>query len=312
MTASLRALLAKSIDYAGMFPPASLPLIQALEQFRGYRNDPASWMLSRFVVPAGKLAELAAIYEPKRDAKLTVVVPAAADHAGFVKNLNDVLSLVQKFPERDAIDMLEFRWPAAVARGSDEPAFRGAVQAVADRNLHPAMSFFFELPASETPLPHEKRARRIRAAVSALADGTHAHFKLRCGGAKAGDIPSSAEVALAIHACRERKADWKATAGLHHPFRHVDAALGVLMHGFLNVLCATVLDHFHHLDEHQTQAIIEEADPREFQFSDESLSWREYAVDAKRLAEAGARRLLSFGSCSFEEPCQDLKELGLL
>jgi hypothetical protein len=312
MTGSLRALLARSIDYAGMFPPASLPLTKALEQFCSYRDDPASWMLSRFVVPAGKLPELAALYHSKKDARLTVVVPGAADHAGFLKHLDDAISLVQEFPDRDAIDTLEFRWPAELARESDESAFRDAAQAAALRNLHSAMSLFFELPASETPLPHEKRARQIRAAVNALSNSAHACFKMRCGGAKAGDIPSSAEVALAIGACRERGVDWKATAGLHHPFRHVEAALGAPMHGFLNVFCATVLNHFQHLDERQTQAILDETDPRQFKFSDESLSWREHAVDAGRLAEPGARRLLSFGSCSFEEPCQDLRTLGLL
>src|SRR5579863_9372630 len=54
MNASLRALLAGSIDYAGMFPPAGLTLTEAIDRYRQYRGSQASWMLGRFVVPAAQ------------------------------------------------------------------------------------------------------------------------------------------------------------------------------------------------------------------------------------------------------------------
>jgi hypothetical protein len=46
----LNALLAHSIDYAGLFPPASLPLEQAVANFLEYRRTEFAWMLGRFVV----------------------------------------------------------------------------------------------------------------------------------------------------------------------------------------------------------------------------------------------------------------------
>jgi hypothetical protein len=55
--ASLRALLAKLIDYAGLYPPAALPLEIAVERYGGFRASPESWMLNRLVLPAAKLAE---------------------------------------------------------------------------------------------------------------------------------------------------------------------------------------------------------------------------------------------------------------
>src|SRR5262249_34701273 len=58
MTASLRALLAGAIDYAGLFPPAQLPLEEAFANYLEYRRSPESWMLGRFVIPAARLAEL--------------------------------------------------------------------------------------------------------------------------------------------------------------------------------------------------------------------------------------------------------------
>jgi hypothetical protein len=55
---SLRALLAKLIDYAGLYPPAGLPLPEVLENYQAYLDSPHSWMLNRLVLPAAKLAEL--------------------------------------------------------------------------------------------------------------------------------------------------------------------------------------------------------------------------------------------------------------
>lgn len=55
---SLRALLANLIDYAGLFPPAGLPLGAALENYEAYLASPGAWMLNRLVLPAARLPEL--------------------------------------------------------------------------------------------------------------------------------------------------------------------------------------------------------------------------------------------------------------
>ena len=57
MSAATRALLSGLIDYAGLFPPAGLPMNRALENHAGYRRGPDHWALNRFVVPARRLAE---------------------------------------------------------------------------------------------------------------------------------------------------------------------------------------------------------------------------------------------------------------
>ena len=48
--ASLRALLAHSIDYAGMFPPCSLGLGPALRNQAEYVRSSDAWMLGGFVL----------------------------------------------------------------------------------------------------------------------------------------------------------------------------------------------------------------------------------------------------------------------
>ena len=64
MTQSLDILLAQIVDYAGLFPPADLPMDQAVANYAAYRQDPGAWMLGRFVVPVARLDEFAQAAAP--------------------------------------------------------------------------------------------------------------------------------------------------------------------------------------------------------------------------------------------------------
>ncbi len=57
-TASLHALLSNIIDYAGLFPPASLPMERALANYDAYRRGEHSWILGRFIVPFANVSEV--------------------------------------------------------------------------------------------------------------------------------------------------------------------------------------------------------------------------------------------------------------
>src|SRR5262245_35756037 len=58
VAASLRVLLSHVIDYAGLFPPAGLPLPIVVERYAGFLASPDAWMLNRLVLPADRLAEI--------------------------------------------------------------------------------------------------------------------------------------------------------------------------------------------------------------------------------------------------------------
>jgi hypothetical protein len=53
-----RVLLSRFFDHAPMFPPASLPLDEALAEDRRARQSEHAWLLGRLVWPAAQLAEL--------------------------------------------------------------------------------------------------------------------------------------------------------------------------------------------------------------------------------------------------------------
>src|SRR5438093_2875136 len=46
------------VDYAGLFPPASLSLDEALSEFHNYQTHPQSGFLGRFVMPLDRLMKV--------------------------------------------------------------------------------------------------------------------------------------------------------------------------------------------------------------------------------------------------------------
>ena len=52
---SVRTLLSGAIDYAGLFPPAGLPMSEAVINYAMYRNSNYHWMLGRFVLSVAQL-----------------------------------------------------------------------------------------------------------------------------------------------------------------------------------------------------------------------------------------------------------------
>src|SRR4051812_8134371 len=74
MHASVRTFLSQIIDYAGLFPPAKLPLEDAVRTYlHGRKISPERWMLGRFVCPTTRLHELLPLAKAHADAALLSV-----------------------------------------------------------------------------------------------------------------------------------------------------------------------------------------------------------------------------------------------
>ena len=80
---------------------------------------------------------------------------------------------------------------------------------------------------------------------------------------------------------------------------------------FLNVLGAGVLAAEHVWDVQQTAAMLEDEDPGSFVFADDGFAWRDWKIATERI-QFGRKMITSFGSCSFDEPRDDLRALNLL
>ena len=132
-------------------------------------------------------------------------------------------------------------------------------------------------------------------------------LKIRCGGAA---IPTIEQVALFIHRCSYARIPWKATAGLHHSMRHRDAT-GQWAHGFINVFGAGILAYVHKLSVDQIADVLREESATAFRFTNKAFAWRDRRCTVIEICEA-RQWMPSFGSCSFVEPCDDLRAMGLV
>ncbi len=320
MRASLKALLTGAIDYAGMFPPAKLPLEQAFRNYLRYRQEPEAWMLGRFVVPAARLSELRDFrgpLTPMQPIGIAVLGRGGETRKQFVDNLaldlQDVACL-QSFDGLIQASVLEARLPLGLEDGHDLFDLLVASITRIEESTPSISSVYLELPPPLAWLESMRlavgliaEARRLRSLLAPPVQTIG--FKLRCGGA--GLMPSSLLVARALRECHAAGVPLKLTAGLHHPLpRNITEE--ATMHGFINVLVASVLLHAGTLKEDQIVDVLVDREPSAFLFDDVSLSWRGCRVDLVGI-EAGRRGgVVSFGSCSFDEPRDDLRVLGWL
>jgi hypothetical protein len=326
MVGSLQALLPGIIDYAGLFPPAQLPLDQAIRNYARYRREPESWMLSRFICPAAKLTELTPLIT-ELDLSKTLLISALCVSkqddltAMLLADLDGVRNFWTVNQGRAAVDVLELKLPFWVGASDRDFHTRDT-----PRHIATLLETHAKLPVAayhEISWPPAWRAV-VLTYVAALANDNHfgvaekrrhsrpAGFKLRSGGLEAAAFPSSEQIAFAIAACRDVRVPLKFTAGLHHPIRHFDAGVQTKMHGFINVFVAGVLAHARGLKAEQLQPIIEDEDAEHFNFTDDGLRWQEHQATTGEIVEARKNLVTSFGSCSFDEPRDDLRALGWL
>ncbi len=137
-------------------------------------------------------------------------------------------------------------------------------------------------------------------------------FKLRCGGVEAHMFPASNRIAHTIDKCNKNQVPMKFTAGLHHPIRHFNTSVDTKMYGFFNIFLAGMFNLKYELSEEELVTIIELEDVTEFTFLEEEIRWREYFLSSMDIEKYRNNRIISYGSCSFDEPREDLTELGLL
>ncbi len=298
---SIRILLDRLIDYAGLFPPAGLPMEQAVRHYSDYLNGRYSWILGRFVVPVSRLAEFER------------AVSGLACGSGAVSNWG-LSALAGTGLEAELKNVSDFNGRRSRARGPfhlqiDALEIRTAVPEDVDqaaRLVPPGLPVYFEVPWGVDPAPF----------ITQIAHAG-ARAKMRTAGLTPDSIAPVADVARFMSACSAAKIPFKATAGLHHPVRSVrhlgherEGPTGV-MHGFLNVFLASALLHSG-LGLTPVMRLLEEEDAGAFHFDDEGVSWRACRIGSDLLADTRRRFAVSFGSCSLEEPLEDLRLLRFL
>ena len=267
-------LFAGLVDDAGLFPPAQLPMAEALARHRADQAAGSEVLSHRFVCPASRLEELVACLRP--DDRLA-------------------LSLIVSPLDSGAIE-------AAAGRVGEEPRLElaGIEGVLAEGAALPVAS----LPAGVPVFAELPVTGRWQSGLEAVvATGGRSGVKIRCGGMTPELFPSAAQLADVLCACAAAAVACKATAGLHHAVRYRDEQTGFEHHGFLNLLLAAARA-VSGASPGEVAAVLCS--------SDASALVREAIEMPAARAERARALLVSYGSCSTSEPVEDLRALGLL
>jgi hypothetical protein len=326
MTSSLRGLLEDSIDYAGMFPPASLGLEEAAANYCRYRCEPEAWMLGSFVCPIARLEDLFSMVRDEvqhhstseHRFRVTGLLTGGETLDAFLETSLREAQTASEGPLCSRVQTLEVRVPGEVVAQEDFRFLENWLPVWVLGEAEPKM-VYLELPlispsavARDWPRLLRRLASEIRRRerASLPSSSYKVGIKIRTGGPSPELVPSSVALATAICGLRDEGLRWKATAGLHQPLRHFDSAVGAKVHGFVNLFVGAVMADVHRLSPTAVEAILDDEDPSDFVFEEKAIRWRDYAASVSEMARY--RLLESFGSCSFDEPRDGLRKLGWL
>jgi hypothetical protein len=307
MVDSVAVLLRGLIDYAGLFPPASLAMSAAVANYDAYGHAEYSWILGRFIVPVARLGEfereLCQIARPNKncDLRWPLSVLLGTDAASDVARIRDFNrnATYSETGKQGKIESVEVRItkPEEISHLSE---------------IIPAeLETYFEIPLSG------RGTTELERECVAAAAATGRRSKIRTGGETADKFPSSESVAEFIGLCGAENVAFKATAGLHHPLRSVhrftyqpESPSG-MMHGFLNVFLTAAFLRAG-LGAAPAIELLNEQSAEAFHFDSEGARWRGHQLSVGQIAAARRGFSISFGSCSFTEPIDDLRALHLL
>jgi hypothetical protein len=294
MLASIKALLSSVVDYAGLFPPVKLGLREAMVNYAQDQMAPYSWMLGRFVLSASRLNEFEELLpkflledEKTKQWSLSVIV------SGNVESEIERMRSLKN--SKIAVTSLEF-----------PPLSPTQIERVFP--LLPAgVDLFFEIPLNSDLEAYLTVLRRIGASA-----------KIRTGGITVDAFPCITQLCRCIYAFAAAQVPFKATAGLHHllPAKHrltsEPDSPSTVMHGFLNVALLAALVYWQKVTPEEALAVLQESSIDRFQFKAGGIGWRDRQLSTAQIQEARQHFFRSFGSCSFQEPIDELKELRLL
>ncbi len=295
-------LLRELIDYAGLFPPAALAMAASVANYEAYSRSEWNWMLGRFIVPVARLAEFEEAFAE---------LPAAAPGAGFAACRLSVLPGPD--PVADVARLREFNARMSASNSSRRAIVESVEMKAASAEeiarlagiIPSELTAYFEIPASGGG-----------ECIAAIA-GCGRRAKIRTGGETADKFPEAANVIEFMRLCAASGVPFKATAGLHHPVRSVhrftyqaDSPSG-MMHGFLNIFLAAAFLRAG-MDAAMAAQLLEEQSSEAFHFDSNGVEWRQHRLSQGEIAEARQDFAVSFGSCSFTEPVDDLRSLHIL
>lgn len=283
MRATLRQLLDRPIDYAGLFPPAQLSMSAAVQEYIEALESSSSWIVDKFVCPASELENL----------KKTV-----DGHPVRV-------AVVGRDPEQDgkiieaSQDLTVESYELSVVEASNLESIVTKAKTVVEAN---GLDLFVEVGWGDDMTDDMHRT---------IAVFEETGFKARLGGQTAEAFPSVASFAAFLSECAGLECPFKYTAGIHEPLRHFDPSLGVYRHGFLVSMLAGALAVTKDLSRREIEHVLSIESHDDLHFGSDEAKVLGHWMESDDIAEFW-EFFGGFGSCSIQEPIDGLRAIGLL
>jgi hypothetical protein len=321
MDKTVNALLDGSIDYAGVFPPASLELSRAVSEYSRCREGGDAWMLGRFVVSCSRLPEARTLAQdlpakdgrPWRFAALVGGGESEGDVLGRLHSEGDILAAIRGrggSARPFVVEALEMRVPGDVLSSCKPERVRSfvvrALETLEDA-VPSTIEMFIEGSTGESETAMD---RAIVEGLAGVGGSAKIGVKLRCGGQDSTSFPPVIRVANLLTHCKAMGVPLKLTGGLHSPVRGTLA--DQTHHGFVNIMGASVLLQAGVIDGADVAACIGETEPSAFSFSDGVFAWRARRAPLAAVLKARKSLVVGFASSRFGEPAKGLRALGWL
>ena len=333
MKNSLQKIMNGLIDYAGLFPPAKLPLDEAIAEYISHISEEKKWMLGRFIIPISQLNDLEEFIPQFKNVgtlRLSVLGGQSTSNKEFLQQTKDEIIIINNYRKKHegkvTIEVIETKLPS---ESPSKEIMTNIVNLLNTNNLE----HYYEFP--ELPYVGINYAtnedegdwdEKITPTIKMISNLEHAGIKLRCGGIVKDAFPSVEQVAAMIQNCSIYQVPLKFTAGLHHPIRHHSSEYDTEMHGFVNMFSASAFALTFPKPNNEQEKfkmfillshMIDCQNESDFDFSDDKMTWKvgddrdsRFEITKETIEKSRSNSAISFGSCSFQEPMDDLTQLG--
>ncbi len=339
MLASVKTLLSSIVDYAGLFPPAKLGMKEAIANYARYQIAYQNWMLGHFVLPASRLKEFEELLPQfsREDRKMRQWSVSAIVSGDWKLEIEKV----QSFNGRDKIAIAALEFP---------PLPPTEIAAVLS-HLPAGVDVFFEIPLSANLEAYLAVLQGTTVSAKVRTGGLSAdafpntdqlcRFMFACAKAQvpfkatAGlhhplpakhpltSEPDSNTVRLeelSVETSRGSRGGRGGRGSRGAGEERISADLNSIesdslsteMHGFLNVAISAALVYWQKVTPEEALAVLQESSIKGFQFKADSIVWKDRQLSISEIEKARQHFFRSFGSCSFQEPIDDLKALNLV
>jgi hypothetical protein len=315
------ALLGGAIDYAGTFPPAALTLEKAIQRASRWRREGKHpWLMNKMVLPVADIKKLSAsfLYENGADGSpwflAALGTPCQSEiPTDFYKTVEWDLRELRRCREKGfysscRLDIVSYETKIPVGVLTQKSAIKvyDFISPVLERTANLASSeikdFYFEVSFEGDW--KASLENMVRALVDWLDENDELDLipgiKVRTGGAL---VPSVEQLAEAVSKVTSHGLRFKATQGLHHALTHGKDF------GFVNLFASLCLAQGYGAEAFgvpQIEACLQETKSENFHFEQDKFSWNRFTMTHDEIEAARRSHGAAFGSCSLDEPDEDL------